>query len=356
MLAPWDQPFTRTIGEDLQRMTVFRLAGDASHALAWAVLLLILCCSRSAAGLSLRTQELLLLVYAWRYQDLAWNFLSLYNWCTKLAYLSLAVCVVSACHCVPALRRTRNYSTDLRPLSTLLLLVLPSLLLGYATSMDRTSPFENLWASSLYLEAVAAVPQLVLIVREGSSRSAVSHYIFLLALYRAFYLGNWAQRYRREPYYWQPQAWTSGAVQTFLYVPFFIVYCRAKLCCLRPHARVQLTEIRSLLRGGDETGGGAAEGTADGVVGGAVVSGPALEHCKFRCPSCGTDILDMLRPGRLSTVRCKCGEAFQVNLEPQAKPAAAAGAKKKKKACFGSRSVRGSPGELRQAALESLPE
>ena len=34
MLAPWDQPFTRTIGEDLQRMTVFRLAGDASHALA----------------------------------------------------------------------------------------------------------------------------------------------------------------------------------------------------------------------------------------------------------------------------------------------------------------------------------
>ena len=224
-------------------LTVFRQAAEISHILAWVALLALLICSRSAAGLSLRTLELYLLVFALRYADLAWNFLSAYNWIVKASFLTLSLVVVAACHCVPALRRTHNRKADMRPLTTLLLLVLPAFVLGYCFNLDRASTFEISWASSLYLEAVAAVPQLVLMVREGTCRSAVSHYIFLLASYRAWYVANWVWRYEHEPGYWQPHVWAAGVVQTLLYVPFFVIYCRAKLCCLRPHTNVEFVEL-----------------------------------------------------------------------------------------------------------------
>ena len=197
---------------ELSSMNPYRLAADAAHALAWVVLLVILCCSRTASGLSLRTQELYLLVFAMRYADLAWNFYSLYNWYTKATYCVLEVSIVLALHCVPALRRTRSRA-DMRYLTAALLLVLPALVLGYFFNRDGDSPFEIAWAASLYLEAVAAVPQLVLTIREKRCRSAVSHYIFLLASYRALYGANWVYRYHHEYSYWQPEVWAAGAVQ-----------------------------------------------------------------------------------------------------------------------------------------------
>ena len=284
------------------RLNVFRQAGDISHILAWVALLAILCCSRSAVGLSLRTLELYLLVFALRYVDLAWNFMNAYIWVVKASYLTLALVAVAACHCVPALRRTHNRKTDMRQLTTLLFLVLPAFVLGYCFNLDRTSPFEVGWASSLYLEAVAAVPQLVLMVREASCRSAVSHYIFLLASYRAWYIANWVWRYKHESgpeAEWQPQAWAAGTVQTVLYLPFFVIYCRAKLCCLRPHTNVELVELHSLMCAEDGNG-----------------AGPLVGFCEFVCPNCGNKLRDKLKVGALNTVRCRCGEAFQVNLEP----------------------------------------
>ena len=57
------------------------------------------------------------------------------------------------------------------------------------------------------------MPQLVLTIREKRCRSAVSHYIFLLASYRALYGANWVYRYHHEYSYWQPEVWAAGAVQ-----------------------------------------------------------------------------------------------------------------------------------------------
>ena len=249
-----------SIDDYFLRLTVFRQAGDISHILAWVAILAILICSRSTAGLSLRTLELHLLVFALRYPDIAWNFLSAYNWILKVSFLTLSLVVVAACHGVPALRRTHNRKADMRPLTTLLLLVLPAFVLGYCFNVDRASTFAISWASSLYLEAVAAVPQLVLMVREGTCRSAVSHYIFLLGSYRAWYVANWVWRYKHQPGYWDPQVWVLGVVQTTLYVPFFVIYCRAKLCCLRPHANVELVELKSLLSA--EAGNGAGRSSS----------------------------------------------------------------------------------------------
>lgn len=306
---------------DFMHLNVARKAAEISHALALATLLYILCCSRSAAGLSLRTQEIYLLVFALRYQDLAWNFISSFNFIYKVFLLSVTLFVVIACHCVPALRRSRNPNAEMRPRTVFLLMVLPALVLGYVFSADRSSPFENGWTTSVLLETVASVPQMVLMVREASCRSAVSHYIFLLASYRALYIVNWVWRYLHEIGYWWPVVWVAGTVQTALYLPFFVIYCRAKLCCMRPHASVELIETHSLLCAEDSQ---------------SARSGPALavEQCKFACPKCGRELQYNLKVGQLITVRCQCGEAFQVNLEPPSAAEEAARAAQASAECF----------------------
>ena len=56
-----------------------RLAGDFSHVISILVLLLRLRVSRSALGISLKTQELYLIVFVARYADLFSHFYSYYN-------------------------------------------------------------------------------------------------------------------------------------------------------------------------------------------------------------------------------------------------------------------------------------
>lgn len=279
-------------------MNAFREIGDALHATSFLVLLCTLLCSRSAAGLSLRTQELYLLLFCARYSDLAWNFLSMYNWYTKCAYITLSFAVVVACHCAPSLRNTYNQAADLKRSTTLVFLVLPALILGIFINQDHMSVFEVGWAFSIYLEAVAIVPQLVLVIRERGCRSVVAHYTMLLGMYKTAYVANWAWRFYTEENYLQKIVWASGAVQVLLYLPFFFIYCREKRCLLRPDAPIKLEELDTLL--GPQHQPNAMPEVA------------ALDQCRFRCPSCRKELQATLRDG-LNAVHCLCGESFQVD-------------------------------------------
>ena len=58
----------------------FRIAGDVCHLLSFVVMFWKLNSSQSVAGISLKTQELYVIVFVARYLDLFWNFLSIYNW------------------------------------------------------------------------------------------------------------------------------------------------------------------------------------------------------------------------------------------------------------------------------------
>ncbi len=50
------------------------------HLLSFVVMFWKLHSSKSVAGISLKTQELYVIVFVARYLDLFWNFLSIYNW------------------------------------------------------------------------------------------------------------------------------------------------------------------------------------------------------------------------------------------------------------------------------------
>lgn len=58
-----------------------------------------------------------------------------------------------------------------------------------------------LFQASLYLEALAFLPQLVLGRRIGTIDTATRTYISMLGVYRALYVVNWVHRYYTEPYF-----------------------------------------------------------------------------------------------------------------------------------------------------------
>merc|ERR1712167_141667 len=70
------------------KMNIFRLAGDMSHLLAIFLLLAKIWKSKSVVGLSGKSQILYFTVFLTRYLDLFTVYISMYNTCMKVIYLS----------------------------------------------------------------------------------------------------------------------------------------------------------------------------------------------------------------------------------------------------------------------------
>mmetsp|Transcript_28867 Transcript_28867/g.47858 ORF Transcript_28867/g.47858 Transcript_28867/m.47858 type:complete len:223 (+) Transcript_28867:61-729(+) len=206
-------------------MNIFRLLGDACHLLSFVVMFWKLFTSKSVAGISLKTQEIYVIVFCFRYLDLFWNFLSIYNWVMKIIFIVSSVSIVCVIRFGKPHKDTYNKEDDAFPY---LYLIVPAALLGIAVNQEHDSPFEMCWAFSIYLEAVAILPQLFMLQKQGGAESLTSHYILLLGLYRLFYLLNWVYRYATEEHYMQLIVWISGIVQTALYLDFFYTYVSAK--------------------------------------------------------------------------------------------------------------------------------
>ncbi|CAD0093792.1 unnamed protein product [Aureobasidium vineae] len=80
-----------------------------------------------------------------------------------------------------------------------------------------------LWAFSIWLEAVAILPQLFMLQRTGEAETITTHYLFALGAYRALYIPNWIYRWITESHF-EPISVIAGLVQTILYSDFFYIY------------------------------------------------------------------------------------------------------------------------------------
>ncbi|KAK8703690.1 hypothetical protein V6N13_047339 [Hibiscus sabdariffa] len=116
------------------------------------------------------------------------------------------------------------------------LLMLPCLILALLINEKFTFK-EVMWAFSLYLEAVAILPQLVLLQRTRNIDNLTGQYVFLLGYWkgfggenhgsracRALYILNWIYRYFTEEHFVHWITWISGFLQTLLYADFFYYY------------------------------------------------------------------------------------------------------------------------------------
>ncbi|PNW88939.1 hypothetical protein CHLRE_01g051400v5 [Chlamydomonas reinhardtii] len=204
-------------------MNIFRLAGDMTHLLSIIVLLLKMNATRSCRGVSLKTQELYAVVFVCRYLDLFTNFISLYNTVMKLIFLASTFTIIYWMRFHKVIRVTYDREQDTFRYQ---FLVLPCLVLAMVLNSEFTV-MEVLWTFSIYLEAVAILPQLVLLQRTNNIDNLTGNYVFLLGSYRALYILNWIYRFMTEPNYRQYLVWISGIVQTIVYIDFFYYYIKS---------------------------------------------------------------------------------------------------------------------------------
>lgn len=210
-------------------MNIFTFCGDVLHLLSILILLLKVYTTQSCKGISLKTQCLYSLVFICRYLDLFWNFESMYNWTMKVIFISTSLTIVYLMTLHPHISLTYQRSADSLFLPYLLI---PTALISLLTTASY-HPIELLWTFSLYLEAVAIVPQLFVIHslakdQNGFVDALTSDYVFTLGGYRAFYLLNWVYRWLTEEHYRNWVSWTAGLIQTAIYCDFFYYYAIAK--------------------------------------------------------------------------------------------------------------------------------
>ncbi|KAL0910536.1 hypothetical protein M5K25_021529 [Dendrobium thyrsiflorum] len=120
---------------------------DMTHLFSVLVLLLKIYATKSCSGISLKTQELYALVFLTRYLDLLTVFVSIYNSVMKVVFISSSIAIVWCMRAHPLV----------------------------------------LWAFSIYLEAVAILPQLVLLQRSRNVDNLTGQYVFFLGSSCGFY-------------------------------------------------------------------------------------------------------------------------------------------------------------------------
>ncbi|GAA0162888.1 hypothetical protein Leryth_010355 [Lithospermum erythrorhizon] len=201
-------------------MNIFRLAGDMTHLISILVLLLKIYATKSCSGISLKTQILYATVFLARYLDLFTDFVSVYNSVMKVVFIVSSLAIVWCMRFDRVV--SRSYDRDLDTFRHYFL-VGGSFVLALIVH-EKFTIQEVFWAFSIYLEAVAILPQLVLLQRSGNVDNLTGQYVFFLGAYRALYILNWIYRYFTEPRFSRWISCISGLVQTALYADFFYYY------------------------------------------------------------------------------------------------------------------------------------
>lgn len=202
-------------------MNIFRFFGDLSHLIAVIILLYNIVKTRSCAGISGKSQVLFAIVFTCRYLDLLTDFVSLYNTVMKIIFIASSYTTVYFIY--HKFKGTYGKAVDTFRIEYLLGGVAFLALLIHERRDNAYFILELLWSFSIYLEAVAILPQLFMITRTSEADTITSHYLFALGLYRGFYILNWIYRYYTEGFHdWIPII--SGIIQTILYCDFFYLY------------------------------------------------------------------------------------------------------------------------------------
>jgi len=200
----------------MDRANEFRLAGDMCHLCSFLVFMLKLAKSQSAAGVSALTPEISLVVFLARYTDLWTHYISTYNTTMKILYISLTAFILLTIR----IRFKSSYRAEHDNFNRLWAYI-PCLLVALVAN-DRFTGQEVLWAFSIYLEALAIIPQLIALRKYGELDKYMLTYLILRGCYRALYIVNWIYRDYTEPLYKiHMNVFVAGVFQTIPYVYFF---------------------------------------------------------------------------------------------------------------------------------------
>jgi len=205
-------------------MNPLRFAGDMLHLLSVLLLMFKLMRSKNCVGVSCRMQEMYMMVFIFRYLDILWKFVSLYNSTMKITYITCTCYLVYMMRYKTPICQTYERSND--DFQYEVYLLGPCFALGLILTDAYTIP-DILWSTSIWLESVAIIPQLVLMQKRQDVENLTSDFVGCMGAYRGFYILNWIYRYFADDYVnWI--GWIGGLVQTGLYCDFFYYYAKSK--------------------------------------------------------------------------------------------------------------------------------
>mmetsp|Transcript_16818 Transcript_16818/g.35295 ORF Transcript_16818/g.35295 Transcript_16818/m.35295 type:complete len:287 (-) Transcript_16818:38-898(-) len=224
-------------------MNIFRLTGDMCHLLSILILLRRLHVAKNAEGISLRTQELFVMVSLTRYTDLLTTFYSYYNSLMKIFFIT------SVSYTIYLIRRREpicsTYDRQQDNFPHWKFLVAPSAVVATVIFLieynTRRYGWESLtfhlfdvqgilWTFSIVLESVAILPQLSLLRRYRSIENLTANYVFCMGIYRFLYIFNWVYRAYNEPGYRHHfLVYVGGVLQSLFYVEFFYHYIKCRM-------------------------------------------------------------------------------------------------------------------------------
>eukprot|EP00745_Piridium_sociabile_P035811 TRINITY_DN63113_c0_g1_i1.p1 TRINITY_DN63113_c0_g1~~TRINITY_DN63113_c0_g1_i1.p1 ORF type:complete len:206 (-),score=16.87 TRINITY_DN63113_c0_g1_i1:156-773(-) len=201
-------------------MNLFRFTGDMLHFFSILLLTWKIRKSKNCAGISCRMQECYAIVFCCRYLDLLFSFVSFYNTVMKVFFIASTFYLIYLMRLKAPIKETYERKADSFQYEKYLLG--PVFLLGIIAA-ERWNVIEVFWTASIWLEAVAILPQLVLLQQLREVENLTAEFVFTMGMYRALYILNWVYRYVTEGYV-NPVGWIAGLIQVGLYLDFFYYY------------------------------------------------------------------------------------------------------------------------------------
>ncbi|KAI4292570.1 ER lumen protein retaining receptor [Pancytospora philotis] len=219
-----------------QAARCFRFLGDALIVGSRAVVVKKVHSTASVSGISLKTQVLYLCVYALRYLDLLNGVnlrspMSIYNSVMKVIFLAYQAYIIYLIASRYKSTHSRRFDSFNLPFVFLIAAAISVFVKGETYGVWNYLE-EYAYTVSLVLEAVAILPQLVLVQEAGDCESLTAYYISMLGLYRLCYFVFAMLMHRPGKPYDLLFVFTS-LVQTGLYIDFFAGYYRHALDSMR---------------------------------------------------------------------------------------------------------------------------
>jgi ER lumen protein retaining receptor len=115
-------------------------------------------------------------------------FISLYNTTMKLFFIGSTVLIIYLMRVKKPFCSTYDSLGDTFPH---LKVLLPAALVLAIIIHAGDTTWEFVWSFSLWLEALAFIPQIIMLNKIRVIENLTSHYVAALGLYRFFYILNW---------------------------------------------------------------------------------------------------------------------------------------------------------------------
>ena len=129
-----------------------------------------------------------MIVFCVRYLDLFMYFISLYNTLMKLFFISSTALIIYLMRFRKPFCTTYDQLGDAFPHYKALL---PGAFVCTLIIQSGWGWWEFAWSYTLWLEALAFIPQIIMLNKIRVIENLTSHYVACLGLYRFFYILNW---------------------------------------------------------------------------------------------------------------------------------------------------------------------